>query len=291
MAEAGPLGPYVNGLGKPKSGENSEPETEVTHNFFSKDLQTHDNRKRKTIHLDAELIPKFNPGPKCLTVKAWLNKIDQLGQIYNWNDADKAYIMHMRLRGSARDWYENLDDYALDWNGWKSALERAFPMAVDYVDTLELMLSRKKGESETMTAYFHDKLSLIKKCKIDEEGSVSCIIRGLPAELRANAKAFRCDTAGELYFGFLSSLENYRKVESAAARLAATDSGKTTWRRAALPAPVQAPSYKLCYVCRRPGHEGKDCRSLLFCTACQRRGHEAASCWSTATPKVMYNFK
>ncbi|KAI8439599.1 hypothetical protein MSG28_013326 [Choristoneura fumiferana] len=219
-----------------------------------------------------ELVPKFDPGPKSLCVKVWLNKIDQLGRIHNWGDADKSYVMHMRLRGSAREWYENLDNYELSWDDWKNALERAFPIASDFVDKLELMLSRKKTESETMTTYYHDKLSLIKKCRLDEEGATSCIIRGLPQELRANAKAFRCESAEELYYGYLSSLENYKRVESGAVKNKETSRG--TWRR-----PSGLPSVKLCYVCRKPGHEGKDCRSLLHCNNCQRRGHDATTCW------------
>lgn len=121
------LGPYIAGLGK-RQVEDNVPNHEVTENysnFFPPDAI----KRRKTTHLDAALIPKFTPGPKSLTVKLWLNKIDQLGQIYDWNDSDKIYVMHMRLRGSAREWYENLDDYDLNWEEWKTALERAFPMA------------------------------------------------------------------------------------------------------------------------------------------------------------------
>ncbi|XP_073961624.1 uncharacterized protein [Choristoneura fumiferana] len=267
------LGPYINGLGKRKAVEveSASKVNEKILNFFS-NFDENVGKRRKTTHLDAELVPKFDPGPKSLCVKVWLNKIDQLGRIHNWGDADKSYVMHMRLRGSAREWYENLDNYELSWDDWKNALERAFPIASDFVDKLELMLSRKKTESETMTTYYHDKLSLIKKCRLDEEGATSCIIRGLPQELRANAKAFRCESAEELYYGYLSSLENYKRVESGAVKNKETSRG--TWRR-----PSGLPSVKLCYVCRKPGHEGKDCRSLLHCNNCQRRGHDATTCW------------
>lgn len=41
----------------------------------------------------------------------WLHKIDQLGDVYGWSHEDRQYIMQLRLRGSARDWYNDLDGY------------------------------------------------------------------------------------------------------------------------------------------------------------------------------------
>lgn len=59
--------------------------------------------------------------------------------------------MQLRLRGSARDWYNDLDSYDLDWPGWKHALQSALPRSTDFVDRLEEMLTRAKEDSETMT--------------------------------------------------------------------------------------------------------------------------------------------
>ncbi|CAB3234900.1 unnamed protein product [Arctia plantaginis] len=56
--------------------------------------------------------------------------------------------MQIRLRGTARDWYDDLDDYDFTWKGWKDALETAFPRSTDFIDLLESMLARKKTNSE-----------------------------------------------------------------------------------------------------------------------------------------------
>ena len=193
--------------------------------------------------------------------------------------------MQIRLRGSAREWYDDLEDYNLDWDGWKNALQTAFPRSTDYVDRLERMLARSKSDSETMTKYYHDKLSLLKKCCIDREDAISCIIKGLPLELQANAKAYKCDTPEQLYFGYLSSFENFKRVE------AVYTARRSTWRRGVVvntPAPSQlqlAP--KICYACRRPGHEAKDCRAQQRCDTCMRLGHTATTCW--AKPRAPIN--
>ncbi|XP_041972311.1 uncharacterized protein LOC121728237 [Aricia agestis] len=213
---------------------------------------------------------------------SWLHKIDQLGDVYGWDSVQRQFVMQLRLRGSARRWYDELDDYNLDWDAWKRALEIAFPRSVDFVDKLSTMLARNKEESETMTHYYHDKLSLLRKCNISGEDAISCIIRGLPVELRANAKAYKCETPEMLYFGYLSSLENYKRDN-----ISSLTSRKSSWRRGAAEensTTAHRSGVKRCYICRRIGHEFRDCRAQQRCDICQRNGHTSASCWLAATP-------
>lgn len=273
-------GPYAAGLGvKRRKASTPTPQDSQEEDFFSLDEEPTPKRRRIT-HADAEVIPKFEPEDNTNNVATWLHKIDQLGDVYGWNTTDRQFIMQLRLRGSARRWYDDLDDYNLSWAEWKKALETAFPRSVDYVDRLETMLARNKSDTETMTKYFHDKLSLLKKCGIHRGDAISCIIRGLPIELQANAKAYQCEDPEQLYYGYLSSLENYKKVEATMA------SRKSTWRRGDGKSPATTPSMgvKRCYACRRIGHEARDCRSQQQCSTCQRMGHTTATCWFAATP-------
>lgn len=281
-------GPYINGLGcrrKRKWREETSSSEHENEDFFSSDEDnSHSRKRRRVTTADAELVPKFYPDDASSNITGWLHKIDQLGNIYGWKSTDRQFIMQLRLRGAARSWYEDLEDYNLTWAEWKETIMTAFPRSTDYVDRLELMLARVKQESETMTKFYHAKLSLLKKCNIDGKNAISCIIRGLPAELRANAKAYNCETPENLYYGYLSSLENYKQVEAART---STDKGKSTWKRGntnAASAPVTSQSLlpKICYQCRRPGHEARDCRMLQRCESCHRTGHTSATCWFRA---------
>ncbi|XP_049871310.1 uncharacterized protein LOC126370478 [Pectinophora gossypiella] len=286
-------GPYINGLGRRKRKysklKTTTSEEEVRHQqtedenseifFSSDDPDTFPTCKRRRVTpTDAELIPKFQPDLKNSNVAGWIHKIDQLGDIYGWNHKDRQFIMQIRLRGSARDWYDDLDDYDLTWKEWKNALQTAFPRSTDYVDKLEQMLARVKEDKETMTKYYHEKLSLLKKCNITGEDAISCIIRGLPAELRINAKAYNCGTPEQLYYGYLSSLENYKRVA------AAYTAQKSTWRRGNTLSPSTTSAQqqlqpKICYACRRAGHEARDCWQQQRCEICRRSGHTTANCW------------
>lgn len=109
-------GPYYRGLGKRKrsnASTDSRSDEENT-NFFSSfspnETCPQPVKKGRISHLDTEIIPKFDPGKKTTNVRGWLHKIDQLGDLYDWEERDKIFVMQTRLRGAARDWYDDLDN-------------------------------------------------------------------------------------------------------------------------------------------------------------------------------------
>ncbi|XP_072939233.1 uncharacterized protein [Epargyreus clarus] len=267
-------GPYYLGLGKRNPSDASYENTSNEENGFffptSPERGYPYSKKPKITHLDTEVIPKFDPGKKTTNVKGWLHKIDQLGELYDWEDRDKIFVMQTRLRGAARDWYDELDDYEGTWTTWKQRLLQVFPRSTDYVDRLEEMLARVKTNSETMSSYYYDKISLIKKCDIEGKDATSCLIRGLPSELRANAKACCSNTPEELYYSFLSSFENYKKRDDRILEQ------KSTWRRG-----TTSNYPKTCYICRKTGHSARECR-VRPCQVCHRPGHASSSCWYAA---------
>lgn len=52
------------------------------------------------------------------------------------------------------------------------------------------------------------KLAMCRRCKLDDEASVSCSICGLPSELQSSGKALKSSRPGGLCCEFLVSLEN-----------------------------------------------------------------------------------
>jgi hypothetical protein len=138
-----------------------------------------------------EIIPWFDPENQSCLVTSWV------------------CYMQLRLKGAARDLFNRLTDYDKTWEEWKALLQHAFPRCVDYATPLEELVARKKLPNESMTTYYHAKLSLIRQCRLDNEATLSCLIKGLPLDLQSNARAFQCHTPDELYAGFLAPLDNY----------------------------------------------------------------------------------
>lgn len=229
----------------------------------------------KLINTD-KLIPDFDPDNRDMNVKSWIRKIDQLGDIYNWTELTKSFNLQSKLQGQARVWYNRLDSYDHSWEEWKSMLLKAFPRYHDYATLLDELTSRKKSSNETMTKYYQEKLAMCFRCQLSDQAAVSCIIRGLPLELQANAQAYQCSNPDALYEGFLSAFDHYQpitpvRVSSAKPRVEPSASKGTLERKA-----------PICYRCNETGHVAPNCSlpDKRKCFRCGKIGHVASSCLS-----------
>jgi hypothetical protein len=231
-------------------------------------------------HYAASLIPEFDPDGEECTVKAWIRKIDQLGEIHEWDEITKSFHLQDKLRGQARKWYNRLESYDYSWQEWKQMLGRAFPKHRDYSNLLEEMMQRKKLPTETMTKYYQDKIALCFRCNLSDNASVSCIIRGLPPLLQPNARAFQCERPDELYEGFLCALDDYRVTAPIEIRPVAKD------RQILEKRPIVNPETDPCPRCKKTGHMLKNCTQLdqRRCFKCGKLGHIAPRCNSILEP-------
>jgi hypothetical protein len=137
-----------------------------------------------------------------------------------------------------------------------------------------------------MSHYYHAKLVLCDRCDIVGARAVSVIIRGLPAELQANAYAAKCGTPTDLYSNFLVGLEHYKPAEAISYAAVARPSKRTfggaseTLKR---PKPIEVASQSRlrCYNCQEFGtHLSHDCPQARVerCSICKRGGHVVSTC-------------
>ncbi|CAH1988302.1 unnamed protein product [Acanthoscelides obtectus] len=56
-------------------------------------------------------------------VDKWLDKVDRLAERYHWDDDAILRLISGRLRGNARQWYEENVDYDSSWDEIKRSIK------------------------------------------------------------------------------------------------------------------------------------------------------------------------
>lgn len=219
---------------------------------------------RKSLWTVAEMVARFDPDDPSAGIDEWLMRIDQLGDVYGLSPNERSLLAQSKLEGAAKWWFSQMESLDLNWDQWKSKLKATFPGRRDFAAMLEEMIARKKITDETMTAYFHSKLDLCNRVNLSGEYAVSCIIRGLPQNLRANAQAANCDSPDKL-LKFLSDMESYEQEKNPVA------GGLQK----------EEPKLKRCYNCQQwTTHLSRDCPKppSIICRTCGRAGHRQMDC-------------
>ncbi|CAH0725927.1 unnamed protein product, partial [Brenthis ino] len=179
--------------------------------------------------------------------------------------------MQSRLGGMARIWHSSLPRYDLSWEEWKNEFMKAFPSIIDYPESLRVMLSRRKTLNETMTHYFYQKNAMLTKLEISGDKAVACIIDGLPAFLRAPARAGNYKTPTDLHASFLCVMEDSRAKNN----FTRNETGKTSATEYFATRNAKDPI--TCYTCGGAGHTSRRCHKNR-CSNCGKNGHPTGKC-------------
>ncbi|XP_058978785.1 uncharacterized protein LOC131802459 [Musca domestica] len=218
-----------------------------------------------------------------LSVSKWIRKIEQIGELYGWNNHYKIYVMQSRLKGLAKLWFENLNNYSKTCDEWKTFLVQSFPEHQDFAETLKRLVNRKKLPDESMARYYYDKKVLIDACKITGRGAVSCIIDGLPnGGIQIGARAGNFLTCEDLFGHNLSTFndvsEHQTKIRNIEGR-SITFSRETGFQEKDI----------ACFNCNKKGHYANQYKEpAKRCNKCKRWGHQAHECSKVAELVVLF---
>lgn len=146
-----------------------------------------------------ESVPTFDPKERKYRITQWIQRLEQLQKIYKWNENSLIYHMQARLRGTAKAWYDTLENIPTTWIEWKAVLEKMFTVPGQLATDIEHMRQRVKKKEETYEEYFFAKLSLLRPCGLQPEAQVGYIIDGImDRTIRINAYGRGFQTPEEL---------------------------------------------------------------------------------------------
>lgn len=118
------------------------------------------------------------------------------------------------------------------------------------------------------------------RCKLTDTATVSCIIRGLPLSLQANARAYQCDRPEDLYEGFLCALDDYQPPSMTTRPPNREINTRPPAEKKTNPI---NPDVDPCPRCKKTGHILRNCPypDSRTCFKCGKQGHIAPRCIAT----------
>lgn len=223
-------------------------------------------------------VPNFNPEDRRQSIDKWCQRIDELKDLYRWNDETTVYNAMSKLTGLAHTWYNSLPTINYSWEEWKVQLYTAFPPKQDFHDILMEMVHRVKRSDESYLNYYYEKFALLNQCQIFGKNAVSCIIGGVyDPMVKAAAKANDYQTCEGLLH-FLKTCEAPRQSSSLARMPTYKIPNKFHKRNFVKQQPHTNRSNMGCYQCGSLGHRAQNCTKLLKCFKCGKIGHKKENC-------------
>lgn len=234
-----------------------------------------------------DTVPIFNPSDRNQSAEVWCKKIDELRELYRWDEDTTIYYALSKLSGFAEIWYRGLGSLKHSWEEWKAKLCEAFPPKLNYFNLLTEMMRRTKRTNESYTEYFHEKMVLLNACDIRGTRAVDCILGGIQDRIIvSSAKVGKFQTPEALYQHF-GSMENDDKPATVPYRDNQRGSfGQVIKQKRHDNRRQPNESGVVCYRCNKTGHYANACKenaaagpSDKRCNICRVRGHDEKNCF------------
>lgn len=113
-----------------------------------------------------ELIPVFDGSTEGMTVDRWIDKINSVANLYNWDDRAKIFGMSARLAGHAKSWHECQTKTYTSWIEWEDELRAAFPVYKGIAAKLKDFVTIVRKPNQDLISFYYEKLRMGKHCSL-----------------------------------------------------------------------------------------------------------------------------
>lgn len=130
---------------------------------------------------DAELIPFFDPSKNDFTVEQWIKKVDIIAEQLGCDDVSTLQLVMLRLKGTAKKWYNTRHCTATSWKQTKAEIIQMFSNPFPFGKLLKEAVLYSAHAGQNLGEYCFEKLMKWEKLNIEipEENVIDLIIEGI----------------------------------------------------------------------------------------------------------------
>lgn len=115
----------------------------------------------------SRVLPKFNLVRDDITIDQWIDKIEEYGEFYLWDELAVKHYAISKLAGVARKWRDSLPCDERTWVQWKAILRENFPAEKSALTLRKDAESYRRKPNQNIIEYYYKKLSKCNKAKMD----------------------------------------------------------------------------------------------------------------------------
>lgn len=179
------------GVGWNKSGRGESKVNEVERARGGMDggnggVQHGDDIVRKVMDLSpryfpnmTESLPSFDPVNGEVDIGQFVDKMEECGYLYNWDDTAIIHFTLSRLKGNASCWRDSLPREDRSWTEWKDLLFENFPVTRSSIQSVLEAQNYRRKAGQSIIDYFYKKLALCNKARLNPDELVEWIVMGL----------------------------------------------------------------------------------------------------------------
>lgn len=222
-----------------------------------------------------EVLPVFDPVKDEIDVNQWIDKIEEYGTIYNWDDVTIKHFALSKLCGVARSWRDSLPASGdRSWEDWCQLLRENFPCERSELTIRLEAQNYKRKSNQNVIEYFYEKLARCNRANMSNAESIEWIVDGL------NNVKFR---------EYLGPLRRYSKPSELLPDIKSANVGMIDVK--------DKSNFKIvghngnngrvvkCFKCKQEGHLANKCTQqsenrskAVTCFKCNNKGHYARDC-------------
>lgn len=254
-----------------------------------------DNIKNFNIMPDlSKTIDNFSAEGDLKNADTWIRSLKNTAKLHSWPDAFIFQTAQSHLEGAAKCWFNGRRNNIEDWATFEKAFRKTFILEDSRNDLWTRMNSRRQVINESISSYFHEKVSLCKSLNLAfSEIKEQVAIGLLSDELSTFVLSKKHADEDDLYQDIMS----YERVHKARAKPERRfekkpfDKPKVFQKKESTPRSSTQFTQKFrCYNCNEGGHVAASCpkptREKGSCFSCGKMDHRYKDCPSSSKSSV-----